>query len=119
MIRTEAMEENAKMIEVLIERATEYGKTSFELAKLKAIDKTADVVSSFIPNFIAVVFLLLFMLFLSVGLAMWIGEILGNTSYGFFVIAAFYCIAAIFIHFVMHKWLKRRVCNNFIKQVFN
>jgi len=119
MNRTEAMEENAKMIEVLIERATEYGKTSFELAKLKAIDKTADVVSSFIPNFIAVVFLLSFMLFLSVGLSLWLGEILGNTCYGFFVVAAFYAIAAIFVHFVMHKWLKRRACNNFIKQVFN
>jgi hypothetical protein len=44
------MEENKKLIESLLEKATEYGKTSFELVKLKALDKTSDVVSSFIPH---------------------------------------------------------------------
>jgi len=117
MIKTEVMEENARMIESLIERTTEYGKSSFELIKLKAIDKTADVVSSFVPNFIVGVFILSFMLFFNVGLALWLGEILGKTCYGFFVVAAFYGIAGIFIYFVMHKWLKELVCNNFIKQV--
>ena len=40
---TEAMEDNAKLIESLLERAVEYGKTSLELVKLKALDKTSDV----------------------------------------------------------------------------
>ena len=44
------MEDNAKLFESLLERATEYGKTSYELVKLKALDKTSDVVSSFIPH---------------------------------------------------------------------
>jgi hypothetical protein len=57
------------------------------------------------------------MLFLSLGLAGWLGEILGNAYYGFFVVAAFYGIAGIIIHFFMHKWLKKMVRNNFIKQV--
>ena len=73
------MEDNAKLIESLLERAAEYGKTSFELVKLKALDKTSDVVSSFIPHSVVFVLIASFMLFLNLGLAFWLGEILGKT----------------------------------------
>jgi hypothetical protein len=113
------MEENANMIESLIERTTQYGKTNFELIKLKALDKTSDVVSSLVPNSIIVVFFLSFIMFLSVGLALWSGEILGKAYYGFLLVAAFYGITGILFYFVMHKWVKKLVCNNIIKQVLN
>ena len=113
------MQENANMIESLIERTTEYGKTSFELIKLKALDKTSDVVSSLVPNAIIIVFFLSFMLFLSVGLALWLGEMFGKTYYGFLLVAAFYGVTAILFYIVMHKWIKKLVCNNIIKQVLN
>ena len=113
------MGENANMIESLIERTTEYGKTSFELIKLKALDKTSDVVSSLVPNSIIIVFFLSFMLFLSVGLALWMGEILGKIYYGFLLLAAFYGVSGILFYIIMHKWIKKLVCNNIIKQVLN
>jgi len=111
------MKDNESLIESLIERTTEYGKTSFELMKLKALDKTSEVVSSFVPNSIFAVFILSFILFLSAGIALWLGEILGKTYYGLFVVAAFYGFAGIFFHFVLRKNLKKRICDNFIKQV--
>jgi len=111
------MEYNTKSIESLLERTAEYGKTSFELAKLKVLDKTSDVVSSFIPHSVAFVLIASFMLFLSLGLAFWLGEILGKIWFGFFVVAAFYGITAIILYFFMHKWLKKRICNYIIKQV--
>ena len=117
MIKNEAMKENENIVESLIERTTEYAKSSLELIKLKALDKTSEVVSSFVPNSISAVLIISFMLFISAGLALWLGEILGKTYYGLFVVAAFYGIAGIFFHFVLHKWVKRIVCNNFIKQV--
>jgi hypothetical protein len=109
------MEEHTKLIESLFERVTDYGKTSIELAKLKAIDKTSDVVSSFVPH--AVVFILIasFLLFVNLGLAFWLGEILGKTCYGFFVVAGFYIFIGFFIHFFMHKWIKKVVYNYIIK----
>jgi len=111
------MEENANIIESLIERTTEYGKTSFELIKLKALDKTSEVVSSFVPNSIIAVFYVSFLFFCSLGVALWLGEILGTIYFGFFVVAAFYGITGIFIHLFMHKWIKRVVGDNFVKQV--
>jgi len=111
------MEDNTKLLESLLERATEYGKTSYELVKLKALDKTTDVVSSLIPHSVVVIFIASFMLFLNLGLALWLGDILGKIFYGFFVVAGFYVITGIIIHFFMHKWFKRLVSNYFIRHV--
>lgn len=111
------MEDTSKLLESLLERAVEYGKTSVELAKLKALDKTSDVVSTIIPHTIVVVVIASFMVFFNLGLAFWLGEVLGKICFGFFVVAAFYGISAIIIHFFMHKWLKRLICNYFIKQM--
>jgi fatty acid desaturase len=111
------MEDNAKLIKSLLEKVTEYGKTSLELAKLRALDKTSDVVSSLLPQLFIILLIATFMLLLSVGLAVWLGEILGKIYFGFFLVAAFYGLAGIIIHFFMHKWLKKMIRNNFIKQV--
>lgn len=111
------MEDNKKSVELLLEEATEYGKTSFELVKLKVLDKTSDVVSTFIPHSVVIVLIGSFTLFLNLGLAFWLGEILGKIFYGFFVVAGFYVITGIVVHFFMHKWLKKVVGNYFIKQV--
>ena len=112
------MEENVNLIEELLERVTEYGKTSYELIKLKTLDKTSDVVSSFIPQSIVFVIIAVFMIFFNLGLAFWLGDILGKTYYGFFIIAAFYAITGIVIHFFMHKWIKKIICNYIIKLVY-
>jgi len=111
------MEDNKKLLEELLERATEYGKTSYELIKLKALDKTSDAVSSFIPNAVVFVLFASFMLFFNLGLAFWLGEILGRICYGFFVVAAFYGIITIVLHFFMYEWLKKMVGNYIVKKV--
>jgi len=110
------MEDNAKLIETLFEKATDYGKTSLELVKLKAIDKTSDIVSSIIPHSVVFVVLVLFMLFLNLGIAFWLGEIMGKIFYGFFIVAAFYILTGIILHLFLHKRIKNLLYNYFIKQ---
>jgi hypothetical protein len=111
------MDDNSKLFETLLERGTEYAKTSYELAKLKALDKTTDIISSFIPHTVVFVLIVLFLFFINIGLAFWLGEILGKIFYGFFIVAAFYFFAGIFIHLFMHKWLKKHVRNYFIQKL--
>jgi len=111
------MENNAKLIESLLESAAEYGKTSIELMKLKTLDKSSDFVSSFIPHSVTGILLAAFVLFFNLGLAFWLGEIFGKIFLGFFVVAAFYGMAALILHFFMHKWLKGKVNDFIIKQV--
>jgi fatty acid desaturase len=116
-MKTEVMEDNTNLFESLLERATDYSKTSYELVKLRAVDKTSDVVSSFVPHSIVFVLMASFILFLNLGLAFWLGEVLGEIFYGFLVIAGFYVLSGIVIHFLMHKWLKRIAGDYFIKHV--
>lgn len=114
---TEAMENNSKMIESLFERAADYGKTSYELVKLKLIDKTSDTVSSILPHSIVVILIASFLVFFNLGLAFWLGEILGRIFYGFFIVAGFYGFTGIIMHFFFHKWLKKRISNYIIKML--
>ena len=115
--KTEAMEDNTKSIELLLERAADFGKTTYELAKLKTLDKTSDVVSSLIPHSIVLILFASFLFFANFGVAFWLGQILGNTFYGLFVVAAFYLITGLVLHFFFHKRIKNLVWNYIIKQV--
>lgn len=113
------MEDRANLFEEIVENAVEYGKSSLELAKLRVLDKTMDVVSSFMANSVVVVIMFVFMLFLNLGFALWIGKILGEIYFGFFVVAGFYCVLAILVYFFLLKWIKKLVGNAIIKQVLN
>lgn len=111
------MEDHTNMVETLLEKATDYGKTSYELFKLRTVDKTSDVASTLIPHTFILVVITSFMLFLNFGIALWLGEILGKIYYGFFAIAAFYFMLVIILRFFMYKWLKRVMQDYFIKQM--
>lgn len=111
------MEENSKLIESILERTTEYGKTTLELVKLKALDKTTDAVSSLFPNSLVFAMVVIFMFFLNLGLALWLGELLGRVFFGFLIVAGFYGLLGLVVHFLLHKWLKKIAGNFFIKQV--
>jgi len=112
----EVMEDIVDSIESLLESAADYGKTSYDLVKLKTIDKTTDLVSSLISHAFFFVIFMSFLLFLALGLAFWLGEIIGNMFYGFFVVAAFYGIVGLVLHFVLHDRIKKKISDYMIKQ---
>jgi hypothetical protein len=111
------MEEQENSIEKLFNKAEEYGKSGLELIKLKALDKSSDVVSSVIPHSVVLIIISSFLLFFNLGLALWLGEIFGKPFYGFFTVAAFYVVFGIVLHFFMHKWIKKIVSNYIINQM--
>jgi hypothetical protein len=111
------MEDNPRLLESLVDRATEYGKISYELIKLKALDKASEVVSSVVPHSAVLILIGSFLLFLNLGIAFWLGEVLGKIYYGFFIVAAFYVLVALIIHFFMYKRLKKLIHNYVIRQL--
>jgi hypothetical protein len=112
------IEEDPKLFDELFEKATDYGKTSYELIKLKTLDKTADVGSSLILHSIILIFLTSFLLFVNLGLAFWLGEILGKIYWGFFIMAGFYCLVGIVVHLLSPGWLKKALTDYLVKQLF-
>ena len=111
------MEEKANLIDALLERAADYGKTSYELIKLNVVDKISNLISTFLPYTVVIAFFIIFLMFLNFGVAFWLGDILGHFFYGFFIVAAFYGLIILLLHFFMRKWLKRVIYDYFIRQI--
>ncbi len=110
------METMPGSFEQLFERVEAYGKTTYELSKLKLLETTTVVVSSLIPRLGVLLTGTLFAIILTIGIAFWLGEMLGKIYYGFFIVAGFYLVAAIVLHFFMLKWIKKPVSDLIIKQ---
>lgn len=110
------MEDQSTSVESLFERAEQYGKTSIELLKLKAIDTSADVLSTLITRLVIIAFVTLFVLILSIGIALWIGETLGKAYYGFFVVTGFYGVIGIVLYIFRKQWIKMPVSNSIVTQ---
>ncbi|HLP05913.1 MAG TPA: hypothetical protein VK152_10835 [Paludibacter sp.] len=111
------MEERNHLLESLLDKAADYGKTTFDLVKLNVVDKVSDQLSTFLPHTIVFFVFVTFVLFLNLAVAFWLGEVLGHFFYGFLLVAGFYGFLAVLLHSVVHKWLKRFFYDFFVKQI--
>ena len=113
------MENKTYVLEPLFEKAENYAKTSFELFKLKSVNKSADVVSTFFSRGIVLILLSIFIITINIGVALWLGDLLGKSYYGFFCVAGFYALSGTVVYFLMHKSIKIRVTNSVISQLLD
>lgn len=112
------MEEEKSFAQRVYEHIEEYAKTTVELYRLKAIKVIADVFSAVATGFIIWVIISFFLVFLSIGAAFYIGDLLGKWHYGFFIVAGFYALVGIIIYLLRFKCLKDRINNFIIRQIF-
>lgn len=110
------METPAKSIEALFERVEIYGKTTYELSKLKALETTAVVVTSLVSRLSVILMLSMFALVFNIGIALFLGKLLGEFYYGFFIVAAFYLVAGAVMHIFLHKWIRKPLAELIITQ---
>ena len=110
------METATSSIELLLERTEDYSKTTLELTKLQALETTTDVVTTLMSRMSVIILTSLFVLVFNVGLALLFGDLLGKSYYGFFIVAAFYLVAALISHFFLHQWIKKPFSNLIITQ---
>jgi hypothetical protein len=101
----------------LYEKAENYTKTSLELLKLKAVSAAADVLSTLTSKIAVGAVVAFFTLFLNIGISLWIGKVLGEYYYGFFIIALFYLIVAIVMLKTQHKIIKTPIGNMIISSI--
>jgi hypothetical protein len=104
-------------LESLLESGEEFGRTSFELLKLKTLDKTTVLASGIVFNMVVILLFTLFFLMGTLGIALWLGEILGKLWYGFFIVAGFYAATGLVVYFFMREPIKNMVSNFIIKHV--
>jgi hypothetical protein len=111
------MTDDTTPIATLFERAEDYSKTTLKLLKLNAVDKSAEIVSSLFSLLVVSMTVVLSIIIISIGVALWLGKLLGDTFYGFFIIGAFYMLIAVLFRIFREKWLKYPLSNSIIKQM--
>ena len=111
------METPANLVESLWEQTEDYGKTSYQLSKLKVLESCILIVTSLVAKVGVILVASLFVLVFNIGIAFLLGDLLGKVYYGFFIVAAFYFFAAIILHLFLYKWIKNPVSDLIINQV--
>jgi hypothetical protein len=113
------MENCSQSIEKLISKVETYSKTTFEICKYNTIYRSADLFSSIAVRLVLLGVFVLFSLFLNIGIALLIGEYLGQFYYGFFIMAVFYLIVGFIFILFQQELIKNPVCNFIIKKILN
>ena len=113
----EIIEERKELIEELFEKAEGYVKTNIELAKLKAADKLAEIVSSLVPQAAIVILAFFFFLLINFGIAFWLGNSLGATHLGFMIVSGFYLLLTIIVLIFKNEMIKSPISNSIISKI--
>lgn len=94
------MEDKSMILKFLAQIAESLTKTNLDLLKLKAIAKTADTASSIVQKYVVFTAVTIMITLLNVGLALWIGDMLGKIYLGFFILAAFYVLVVLILYYI-------------------
>jgi hypothetical protein len=113
------MEKEPGIFEPLIEKGIQYGQTTFDLLKLKTIDKSTDVVSNVVSWVVVILLAVLFFFTANIGLALWLGEFFEKSYYGFFIVAGFYLLLTLICWLFRRPLIKRPVNNSLVKQLLD
>ena len=111
------MEDKTTPVELLLERAQAYTKTSIQLFKLKATEKLAEVISNLASGFVIVIIMALFFINLNIAIALLIGNLLGNAWLGFIMVSGLYAFIGLIVYLFRNNLIKRPVSNSIIAEL--
>lgn len=112
------METKLSLVEPILEKVKEYGKTSLELFKLKSLDKTANILSILTSRLLLLFIVFIFLITLNIALGLWFGELLGKSYYGFMLVTLVYGIVAVIVYY-KHPSIKAKVNDKIITLLIN
>ena len=114
----EAINQIKDKAEGVFEDATEYLEARWNLGVLNASSKAADTISTIATTLVVGVLGTIILIFLSIGVALLIGEKLNSPSSGFFYVGLFYIVVGILIFAIKDKYIKLPIVNSFIKKFY-
>lgn len=106
-------------IEMLVKHLLEYVNTRIEILKIDAIEKVSAVVASLIAGAVLGCFLVLFILFASVALALLMMEWAGSAWAGFLIVAGIYLLLGLIVWGTRERVIKKKLRNRLTKEFFN
>ncbi len=101
------------------EYAKQYTKDQIQLLKLELAERTAKLISAMATSLVIFFILMAAVLFLTVGLSLFIGNYLDSNAAGFAIVAGIYIIAGIIIIIFKKTILTNPILTIVIRQLFD
>ncbi|CAN5470108.1 hypothetical protein BH11BAC2_BH11BAC2_14270 [soil metagenome] len=96
-----------------------YLDTNLELIKLETTERSSELGSGILSNIIVALTGLLFVIFGSIGLGVYLSMFFGNYFEGFFLIAGFYFVTGVLLWLFRKKWLHQPIRNKIVRLAFS
>jgi hypothetical protein len=111
------MEDQQYNIDALLSDAGDYLETRTNLWKLKAVESLADVSGELVSGLGVVGIVAFVVMLFSIGFALLIGDLLGKSYYGFFIIGGAWIIFGLICFICRGRWLKEPFSNLLIRKI--
>lgn len=107
--------DDANWFNNLKEQLTEYVDLKIEITKLTIYEKSAKVAAVFSSVLVISFLTLFFFLFVFLAAAIWIGDMLGNRSLGFLIVACFYFLLLFVFLMIRKNVIEKRIIDKVIE----
>ena len=111
------MEEKSTYIEPLLKKAQEIATVSIDLIEMKFLENMVEVSSTLFSRGLFMISILMALFIASLGLSLWIGTFLGESYFGFLIVAGFYCLIGLIFYFGTHKMVKKTVGDSIVSKM--
>jgi hypothetical protein len=111
------MEEQQVDIDNLLSDAGDYIETRTTLWKLKAIESLSDVSGELVSGMGMIVISSFVIIIFSIGIALLVGDWIGKSYYGFFILGGVYTIIGLILYARRGQWLKEPFSNMLIRKI--
>lgn len=93
-------------------------ETFYKLSVVRLADKVTRIVASILASITVLFFGTIAFIFLSVALALWVGDLLGSAALGFVVVAAFYLLLTIIVVAMRKRIVFPMIRDSIIKKLY-
>lgn len=111
------MEEKATLIGSLFEKTEDYAKSSIDLLKLKALDRSTNALSSVASICIILIATMCIIMMVNIGAALWISKLMNSSYSGFFIVALFYAVLSVVLYIFREQIIKTPINNRIITHI--
>ena len=103
--------------ESIADQLENFIETNKEILALKLTDKIANIVSSLVSRLAIALLALMVVFLLTMGLSLWIGDLVGKDFAGYLIVGGFIALVTIFIYRKRETMIKKPVMDTIISQI--
>ena len=112
------MEELKTKAEDLKKNLKEYAETYYKLTILKVTDKATNVVSGLLAGVSVLFFGVFVLLFLSLALATWLGQLVNSEAAGYLIVAGIFILIIVILVMMRKRIVFPMIRNKIIRKLY-